>query len=211
MTTPTSQLKPLRLVDRNHRNALLSTRPGTAEGKLPSARNSLKHGLCANPANPMTEDATEFDALLASLDDCLAPRDPIEAGLVHRIAVSLWRLQRLARIDAAISTLGVTAVQPERREVQEWIDLIHRGWRVEHLPGQKPESLQVQFEEGWFQHKGVWLRRARPDLHAMDVMRDDLCRVGAGILAMVTMLETRAARLLDVPASFTPMDSEMFA
>lgn len=211
MTTPTPQHSTLRLVDRNHRNALMSTGPKTPMGKSVSAKNSTKHGLCANPANPMTEDAQAFDALLASLGDCLAPRDPVEAGLVHRIAVSLWRLQRLAQVDAAISTLAVTAVQPERREVQEWIDLIHRGWRVEHLPGDKPESLQVQFEEGWFRHKGAWLRRGRPDLHAMDVMRDDLCRVGAGILAMVKMLESLAARLRDVPVSFTPTDSEMLA
>jgi hypothetical protein len=35
---------------RNRTNALLSTGPGTDTGKARARTNSIKHGLCANPA-----------------------------------------------------------------------------------------------------------------------------------------------------------------
>ena len=112
---------PAHIVERNRRNAAGSTGPRTVEGKRRSRRNSLKHGLCANPTAGVVEEPERFRELHAALVERVQPRDVIEEGLVHRIAVSLWRLQRAARADAAATEGAVRAVVPHREQVQAWI------------------------------------------------------------------------------------------
>ena len=49
-----------RQVAANRRNALRSTGPRTAAGKLASSQNALRHGLTARRAFVPDEDAREF-------------------------------------------------------------------------------------------------------------------------------------------------------
>jgi hypothetical protein len=99
-------LNPVTLL-RNQTNGLKSTGPRSARGKAIAKRNSLRHGLCANPASAVVEDAGLFRKLHRSLVSEIGPTGVVEQALVHQIAICLWRLQRAAAIDAAVSDLSV--------------------------------------------------------------------------------------------------------
>ena len=89
----------------NRANAQRSTGPRTPEGQAASAQNALKHGILSQAVIPPTlerfESREEYDALLASFVESLAPEGPVEEMLVERIATSYWRLARLLRAEAA--------------------------------------------------------------------------------------------------------------
>ena len=79
----------------NGRNAMRSTGPQTAEGKLASKFNATKHGLRASEiVIPGHEDPLEFEALLQELWDDWTPEGRTESSLVTEIAVAQWRLRR---------------------------------------------------------------------------------------------------------------------
>ena len=202
---------PARLVERNRRNAQLSTGPRTAEGKAISRANSVKHGFCANPAAGVVEDPGEFDALLAELNERIGPTNPVEEGLAHRIGVCLWRLQRAARIDAAMTDVSVVAAAPGPKDISVWIDridlLFQPIYTVEHDPAKRPS---------WLPSGEKWCTFKRPGLVELDRMREpdgEIWQDGAAIAAMVTMLED----LRDAVAgpwsvtSFTPDEAQKLA
>ena len=56
----------------NRRNALLSTGPKTAEGKVRSRANALKHGLCASVCVP--ESLETINARAAEITNPSGPR-----------------------------------------------------------------------------------------------------------------------------------------
>jgi hypothetical protein len=89
----------------NRANALRSTGPQTPEGQEASARNALKHGILSKavipPALESYESRADYDALLASFVESLAPEGAVEEMLVERIATSYWRLGRVLRAEAA--------------------------------------------------------------------------------------------------------------
>ncbi len=197
--------------ERNRRNARRSTGPRTPAGKAISRRNSLRHGLCANPAAGVVEDGGQFELLYAELTQAIPPRNILEEQLVHQIAVSLWRRQRATRIDAAISGIAVEAVQPWREEVQGWIERINGAWQVECIRERDPVSLKRRIEAGKLQPGEIWLRHVRPYLCTLDVIRDQIMRSGSGITAMMTMLVALAGKLDQVPGSFRAQDTEQLA
>jgi hypothetical protein len=82
------------------RNGALSHGPKTAAGKARSARNALKHGLCAEEFVVLhDEDEQAFAALQASLLEELAPQGALQRFLAGRIARAAWRLERAERIE----------------------------------------------------------------------------------------------------------------
>jgi hypothetical protein len=89
----------------NRRNAQLSTGPRTPEGKARSRWNALKHGVLAQAVIPEPlqpyESRQQFDHLLATLRQELAPQSAIEEMLVETIAACYWRLARVVRAEAA--------------------------------------------------------------------------------------------------------------
>ncbi len=83
----------------NRANAQHSTGPRTAEGKLASSRNSLKHGLASAQLIIPSEDAADFEALLAGLLDEHQPASSTEELLVREMAQSWWLTQRALRLQ----------------------------------------------------------------------------------------------------------------
>lgn len=96
----------------NRRNAQRSTGPRTVEGKVASARNSLRHGLRAERLLLETEDAQEYEALRAGLLEALGPEGAMEELLVERIVACAWRLRRACELES-------TALQQEMDEVRD--------------------------------------------------------------------------------------------
>jgi hypothetical protein len=87
----------------SRRNGAKSRGPRTAEGKARSARNALKHGLCAQRFVVLgDEDLAEFDALEAALTAELAPQGALQAVLARRIVAATWRLERAERMEGEL-------------------------------------------------------------------------------------------------------------
>ena len=84
-------------------NGARSRGPRTAAGKARSARNALKHGLCAHKLVVVPdEDAAAFAALEAALLAELAPVGALQAVLAQRVVSAAWRLMRADRIEAEV-------------------------------------------------------------------------------------------------------------
>ena len=101
-------LSPAR-AEASRRNGAKSRGPKTAEGKARSARNALKHGLCAQRFVALgDEDLAAFDALEAALTAELAPQGALEAVLVRRIVAATWRLERAERLEAEVFAQNIS-------------------------------------------------------------------------------------------------------
>ena len=85
---------------RKDRNALKATGPRTAEGKVTSSRNSLKHGLTARQVVIPGENQADFDQLLAGIAADRKPEGELEIQIVGEIAACTWRLARARAREA---------------------------------------------------------------------------------------------------------------
>jgi phage terminase Nu1 subunit (DNA packaging protein) len=90
----------------NRQNALKSTGPKTAAGKVVASRNALKHGLLAKEvvitAGEGAENAEQFNELLTDLVNEFAPAGVMEEILVEKIAACYWRLRRAGRYEVGL-------------------------------------------------------------------------------------------------------------
>jgi hypothetical protein len=83
----------------NRANAQHSTGPRSAQGKLASSRNSLKHGLAGGTLLIPGEDAASFEALRDALLQEHQPANQTEALLIYEMAQSYWLTQRAIRLQ----------------------------------------------------------------------------------------------------------------
>ena len=84
-------------------NGARSRGPRTAAGEAKSARNALKHGLCAHRFLVLPEeDAREFKALETALLADLAPVGTLQGVLAQRVVSAAWRLARADRMEAEV-------------------------------------------------------------------------------------------------------------
>ena len=92
-----------RRLEANRRNAARSTGPRTDRGKAAVALNHLQHGLLAEGIIP--GEAPELLAgLRADLAADLHPVGTLENALLDRVALCLWRLRRVHRVEAGVFT-----------------------------------------------------------------------------------------------------------
>ena len=102
----------------NRRNAKRSTGPRTPEGKAAARLNALRHGLTSELPVIPGEDASVFVEHQQSIVDHYGPEGPIEAALVDRVAVLLWRLRRAHRAEAEFLTTDTLRVIEKRAEAE---------------------------------------------------------------------------------------------
>jgi hypothetical protein len=86
----------------NRANSAHSTGPRTESGKQRSSLNALSHGLTARTAVLPTEDPDTYQRHLQQLLDEYAPATPTETQLVHEIANTAWRLNRIPFLEAGL-------------------------------------------------------------------------------------------------------------
>jgi hypothetical protein len=97
-----------RQAEANRRNALASTGPRTPNGKAAVARNAVKHGaLSSFVVLPGVERVEDWQAHHDGIMRDLAPVGPLETRLAERAALLLWRLDRVARYEAAVTTAAL--------------------------------------------------------------------------------------------------------
>lgn len=89
----------LRQIQANRQNARRSTGPNTAEGKLRSRRNAIRHGLCAETVVETIEDTDDYRGFEAAIIADYDARTTVERELVLRLASLLWRLRRTTAIE----------------------------------------------------------------------------------------------------------------
>ena len=95
----------------NRANSRHSTGPRTESGKQRSSLNALRHGLTAPTAVLPTEDPAAYHAHPQLLDE-YHPATPTETQLVHEIADTAWRLNRIPLLEAEL--LSRAANPPNR-------------------------------------------------------------------------------------------------
>ncbi len=86
----------------NRANARLSTGPRTEAGKQRSSQNALGHGLTARTAVLPTEDPEAYQRHLQQFLADHKPANSIETQLVHELADTAWRLNRIPFIEAEL-------------------------------------------------------------------------------------------------------------
>jgi hypothetical protein len=103
-------------VEANRRNALRSTGPTTLEGKARSSKNALRHGVySALPVVPGLERSEEWETHRAGILKSLAPEGMLEEALAERVALCLWRLNRVHRYETAITCVGLERIEEQLR------------------------------------------------------------------------------------------------
>jgi hypothetical protein len=86
----------------NRANSLHSTGPRTEPGKQRSSRNALRHGLTAQTAVLPTENPETYQRHIQQFLDEYAPATATETQLVHEIANTAWRLNRIPLLEAEL-------------------------------------------------------------------------------------------------------------
>jgi hypothetical protein len=127
----------------NRANALLSTGPRTESGKQRSSLNALSHGLTARTAVLPTEDPETYQRHIQQFLDEYAPATPTENQLVHEIANTAWRLNRIPFLEAELLS---RATNPPTEQAAIDFDIVdaHRALATLGLHGSR---LSRQFQK----------------------------------------------------------------
>jgi hypothetical protein len=105
------------IVARNQANAQKSTGPKTPKGKAVVSQNAVKHGgLALSPVIAGAEDPAAWEEHRAGVLASLHPEGRLEEVLAERVALSLWRLTRLARAEQAAVTQEQRQAGTDARE-----------------------------------------------------------------------------------------------
>ena len=114
----------------NRTNALSSTGPRTATGKIKVATNAIKAGLFARtlvvPA--LGENANEFEQFRLAVVTDLEPNGSVEWELADRVAGLLWRMRRVVRYESAAMSCPTARLprhpdEVDRREADDTVPL----------------------------------------------------------------------------------------
>jgi hypothetical protein len=82
-----------------------------------AARNGLVHGLRAEKVLARDEDPEAFAALRDELNERFEPAGEVEAALVERMALFLWRMRRAAALEgSAFEALTASNDTPQAAE-----------------------------------------------------------------------------------------------
>lgn len=178
------------MVERNRRNALKSTGPQTTRGKAIARRNAVRHGLtAADPSVFGVEEGTLFQGLHDQLVEELGPRSVLESGLVHRIAISLWRLRRATLIDSAFSAERVSQMPRNQDRIQRIIDRFNDCWRWHEVEERDQAKLRWARAMGLVsRYATTWKRLRRSSVLALDELREEMLEDVEGIDALLTLV-----------------------
>jgi hypothetical protein len=99
-----SPCDPINRAAINRANSQHSTGPRSEAGKQRSARNALTHGLTARTAVLPSEDPAAFQQHRRQFLEEYRPATPTESQLVHELADTSWRLNRIPFLEAGVLT-----------------------------------------------------------------------------------------------------------
>jgi len=102
----------------NRENAKKSTGPKSKAGKQRSARNAIKHGLFTEVLLLPDEDGEALATLKNNLHADFRPVTHMQAYVIDRLAMLIWRERRLAKAEAS-ETVALQRAAPFRRAVSD--------------------------------------------------------------------------------------------
>lgn len=103
----------------NRHNAKNSTGPRTAAGKTVSRLNATKHGIVSGlRVLPAVERQQDWDEHIERILSDLKPMGYLEFSLAERVALSLWRLGRVARYEREAASLRQETAEEELQELR---------------------------------------------------------------------------------------------
>jgi hypothetical protein len=118
----------------NRSNALRSTGPRTSAGKTRSSKNALRHGVYSVlPVVPGLEESEDWATHRAGILKSLAPEGTLEESLAERVALCLWRLNRVHRYETAITTVGLEHIEEQLRPRKPAVKLDFPGLEVDEV------------------------------------------------------------------------------
>ena len=191
----------------NRANARLSTGPRTESGKQRSSQNALSHGLTARTAVLPTEDPEAYQRHTQQFLDEYKPANATETQLVHEIADTAWRLNRIPFLEADLLT------QPSDAQTQ--ITLLARL-------GLHGSRLSRQFQKAIEQLQEIQQERRRQERRHLNDVAEILIRHQrkglpfdpsvfsreAGFVFSKEQIETHAQHLIHLnPAYYAPGSS----
>jgi hypothetical protein len=133
--------------DTSRANGSKSRGPKTDAGKAKSSRNALAHGLTANFIVLDNESQDDFELFLRSYVERFDPGDQVELELVRTMAVTRWRLRRVANLETALMVNQLELCTDEIEETFEWLDPENRrAYAFEKMAEGKGLSLLIRYE-----------------------------------------------------------------
>jgi hypothetical protein len=131
--------------DAARENGKKSRGPVTNQGKENSSRNALKHGLTAESAVLPGESEQDFAELLEAHKDTYRPANAMEMELVRTLALTRWRLRRIASLE---SGLFENELALSEEEIDEEFDTISDLARLASVfqKQTQPLSLLLRYE-----------------------------------------------------------------
>jgi len=129
-------------------NGSKSNGPKTAEGKAQSSKNAITHGLTANFTVLDHESQDDFQILLDAHVHRFQPADDVELELVHALAITRWRIRRVAELETDLLENKVVLCQDE---IDEEFTKIGGAGRVAYAFGKladdgKAMALLIRYE-----------------------------------------------------------------
>ncbi len=142
----------------NRLNAQLSTGPRTAAGKLRSSLNALRHGLTSHTDLLPSEDPAAYQAHRRSFFQDLQPLGALEQQLVHSLASTAWRLNRIPALEAALlaptpadalvkQTRALAALSAHEARLSRQFDRTLKQLREIQAERRAAEATQVEVQE----------------------------------------------------------------
>ena len=129
-------------------NGAKSHGPTTPEGKARSSQNALKHGLTAGFTLLPSESEPDFERLLEAHRNHHQPATALEEELVSNLAVTRWRLARVAAIE---TNLFDNELSRAEKEIDEEFSEITDLGKLAHVFGKLADhsqslSLLIRYE-----------------------------------------------------------------
>ena len=141
----------------NRANAQQSTGPRTEAGKQRSALNALTHGLTCRTAVLPSEDPAAYQQHRRQFLEEYRPATPTETQLVHELADTSWRLNRIPLLEADLLSRAQSPAPSPQSPAPAVAALATLGIHGQRLSRQFHKTLEhlreIQLERRQREHK----------------------------------------------------------
>jgi hypothetical protein len=139
-------------IEANRRNALRSTGPKSAAGKVRSSQNALKHGGYAKALLTPDELDVDFTQWKNIFFARYSPQNEFDQYEVESLAALAWRLRRFGRMEAEI--LSIHGYEPQDQVGSAEQDhYAGAGWGFTHDSSKARSVLALsQVEDKTYRH-----------------------------------------------------------
>jgi hypothetical protein len=197
----------------NHANSKLSTGPTSEAGRKIVSANSVKHGFCARVHKLLPGEEEPFAQHLQEYIKTYAPLGAPEEDLVHSLADSNWRLQKINALERALlirlETVEAEAFEDTLKELRRTATYGQRTQRtiektraaLRELQSGRKAAYQKAQQEAILLTQLAHMKGEPPD-QSKEFPSPELCGGFAYSLVEVARLIGRAARLEEAKAHF---------